>query len=195
MSSDRNIAYVAAGQIAPSAPPANITGPVGWLKENLFDGVLNSILTVVSVIIIFLLVPPIIDWAFLKGVWNASSLSECREIVVATHGEGATGACWAVINERLNQFIFGFYPPELYWRPILAFGNSDGDFEMLEWTTAGAGSRRKRFAHATSSAATARARRSAEPSAANCTAMPRTRPGVSWISSPTPTSPTCARSA
>jgi phosphoglycolate phosphatase-like HAD superfamily hydrolase len=26
-------------------------------------------------------------------------------------------------------------------RPILAFGNSDGDFEMLEWTTAGAGLR------------------------------------------------------
>ncbi|MCK6370518.1 MAG: haloacid dehalogenase-like hydrolase [Gammaproteobacteria bacterium] len=26
-------------------------------------------------------------------------------------------------------------------RPVLAFGNSDGDFEMLEWTTAGAGAR------------------------------------------------------
>jgi hypothetical protein len=26
-------------------------------------------------------------------------------------------------------------------RPILAFGNSDGDFEMLEWTTAGEGPR------------------------------------------------------
>ena len=26
-------------------------------------------------------------------------------------------------------------------RPILAVGNSDGDFEMLEWTTAGAGPR------------------------------------------------------
>jgi phosphoglycolate phosphatase-like HAD superfamily hydrolase len=26
-------------------------------------------------------------------------------------------------------------------RPILAFGNSDGDFEMLEWTTAGPGAR------------------------------------------------------
>jgi general L-amino acid transport system permease protein len=48
-------------------------------------------------------------------------LSACREIIVAAHGEGATGACWAVINERLNQFLFGFYPPELYWRPILAF--------------------------------------------------------------------------
>jgi hypothetical protein len=26
-------------------------------------------------------------------------------------------------------------------RPIAAFGNSDGDFEMLEWTTAGPGRR------------------------------------------------------
>ena len=26
-------------------------------------------------------------------------------------------------------------------RPVLAFGNSDGDFQMLEWTTAGTGTR------------------------------------------------------
>ena len=26
-------------------------------------------------------------------------------------------------------------------RPIAAFGNSDGDFEMLEWVTSGSGSR------------------------------------------------------
>jgi general L-amino acid transport system permease protein len=121
MSSERSIAFVASGQIPPSAPPANLTGPIGWVKENLFDGVTNSILTVVSILVIVLLVPPIIDWAFLKGVWNATSLGNCREIVAATHGEGASGACWAVINERFNQFLFGFYPPELYWRPILTF--------------------------------------------------------------------------
>jgi general L-amino acid transport system permease protein len=121
MSSDRNIAYVAAGQIPPSAPPANLTGPIGWVKENLFDGILNSILTLVSIAVIVMVVPPIIDWAFLKGVWNAGSLGECREIVAATHGEGASGACWAVIHERIYQFLFGFYPEELYWRPILAF--------------------------------------------------------------------------
>ena len=33
----------------------------------------------------------------------------------------ASGACWAVVRERFNQFMFGFYPPELYWRPILTF--------------------------------------------------------------------------
>ena len=121
MSSDRSIAYVAAGQIPPSAPPANLTGPVGWVRENLFDGIVNSILTLVSIAIVVMVVPPILDWAFLKGVWNASSLGECREIVIATHGEGASGACWAVIHERIYQFLFGSYPAELYWRPILAF--------------------------------------------------------------------------
>lgn len=34
-------------------------------------------------------------------------------------------------------------------RPILAFGNSDGDFEMLEWTTAGAGPRLGLIVHHT----------------------------------------------
>ena len=28
-------------------------------------------------------------------------------------------------------------------RPIAAFGNSDGDLEMLQWTTAGRGARRR----------------------------------------------------
>ena len=34
-------------------------------------------------------------------------------------------------------------------RPIAAFGNSDGDFEMLEWTTAGAGQRLGMVVHHT----------------------------------------------
>lgn len=34
-------------------------------------------------------------------------------------------------------------------RPIAAFGNSDGDFEMLEWTTAGAGPRLGMIVHHT----------------------------------------------
>jgi hypothetical protein len=34
-------------------------------------------------------------------------------------------------------------------RPILAFGNSDGDFEMLQWTTAGAGPRLGLIVHHT----------------------------------------------
>ncbi|MGR3718122.1 MAG: amino acid ABC transporter permease [Thermohalobaculum sp.] len=121
MSSERTIAFVATGQIPPSPPPASEVGPIHWLRENLFDGVVNSILTVVSILAIVLIVPPLFDWVFVKGVWNADSLGGCREVIAAAHGEGVAGACWAVINERFNQFMFGFYPPELYWRPLLAF--------------------------------------------------------------------------
>jgi hypothetical protein len=32
-------------------------------------------------------------------------------------------------------------------RPIAAFGNSDGDFQMLEWTTAGPGARLAMIVH------------------------------------------------
>jgi hypothetical protein len=32
-------------------------------------------------------------------------------------------------------------------RPIMAFGNSDGDFEMLEWTTAGEAPRLAVYIH------------------------------------------------
>jgi general L-amino acid transport system permease protein len=121
VSSDRNITFVAAGPIPPSAPPASEVGVIHWLRKNLFDGVVDSILTVVSILAIVLVVPPLFDWIFLKGVWNADSLGGCREVIAAAHGEGVAGGCWAVINERLPQFIFGFYPPELYWRPILTF--------------------------------------------------------------------------
>jgi hypothetical protein len=34
-------------------------------------------------------------------------------------------------------------------RPVMAFGNSDGDFEMLEWTTSGKGPRFGLFVHHT----------------------------------------------
>ena len=63
-----------------------------------------------------------ISWPwFAHSVWNATSLQDCRRIIAETWGEGADGACLAVIRERWKQFLFGFYPAPLYWRPTLAF--------------------------------------------------------------------------
>jgi general L-amino acid transport system permease protein len=93
---------------------------VKWLRENLFAGPYNTILTLVALYVVFLVLQAVVPW-LLNGVWNANSLQECREIIAANAGEGATGACWAMIRERWNQFIFGLYPQDLYWRPALAF--------------------------------------------------------------------------
>ena len=57
----------------------------------------------------------------LNSVWNAESLRDCWNQIAAEHGEGATGACWAMVRVRWNQFLFGLYPPAEYWRPTTAF--------------------------------------------------------------------------
>ena len=106
--------------IAPEAPPASEVGIVGWLRANLFSSWLNTILTILSVLAVLWLVDHVFPW-FRHAVWNASSLAECRQIIAERWGEGTTGACLAVIHQRWNQFLFGFYPMDLYWRPTLAF--------------------------------------------------------------------------
>ncbi|MDH3665862.1 MAG: hypothetical protein OEN23_02930 [Paracoccaceae bacterium] len=121
MSDYRKTSFVAASLIAPSAPPTSERGVIRWLRENLFNGFTNSLFTLISIAAILLLMLPVVDWAFFKGVWNATSFEECRQIVIAVHGEAAHGACWAFLNDRLELLVFGFYPPDLYWRPIVAF--------------------------------------------------------------------------
>jgi general L-amino acid transport system permease protein len=107
--------------LPPQAPPITERGAVKWLRENLFSTPLNIALTVLGFLAVWWLVATSLPW-WLNGVWNASSLAQCREIVAESAGPGATGACWAMIRQWWGPFIFGFYPPEEWWRPILALG-------------------------------------------------------------------------
>jgi general L-amino acid transport system permease protein len=112
--------YVRDRMLPPQDPPLTEKGAVKWMRENLFSGVLNTTLTIIGVIVVWWLVSS--AWPWLRAsVWNADNLAECRSIIQQRWGEGATGACWAVIRERWTQFLYGFYPQHLYWRPNLAF--------------------------------------------------------------------------
>lgn len=114
MSANNSIAYVADGQIPSSPPPANAVGPVKWMKDNLFSGVVNTLLTFAAIIVVVALAYEILPWLIDSSWFPAEmSLRGCRA--------EAEGACFAVLVERRWQFVFGFYPAELYWRPTLAF--------------------------------------------------------------------------
>ncbi len=113
-------AYVRGTILPPEAPPITERGAVKWVRENLFSGWFNTILTVLGIATLYYLVTLSAPW-LLHGVWNANSLGECRSIIAASFGPDAGGACWAVIRARWYQFTFGFYPPEAWWRPILDF--------------------------------------------------------------------------
>jgi general L-amino acid transport system permease protein len=112
--SNNSIAFVADGQIPASPPPSNAVGPVKWMKDNLFSGAVNSILTIMALFVVFALAYEILPW-LINSSWfpEEMSLKGCRA--------EAEGACFAVLVERRWQFVFGFYPSELYWRPTLAF--------------------------------------------------------------------------
>lgn len=114
-----DVSFVRTEMLPEQAPPASEVGAIGWVRHNLFSGWFNSILTLVSLYAIYYVLSGVLPWTF-QSVWNANSLNECREIMNATWGTSHGHACWAVINDRWLQLLFGFYPSHLYWRPILA---------------------------------------------------------------------------
>ena len=82
-----------------------------WLREHLFAGPVNTLLTFLSLILIYLLVVPLLEWAFVDVVWEAASAKPCRK---------TSGACWAAIGEKYRLIIFGRYPLDEHWRPLAA---------------------------------------------------------------------------
>ncbi len=112
--------FVRQEMLSEQPAPASSVGFLGWIKNNLFSTWFNSILTVIALGFVWYILAGVLPWTFLS-VWNAGSLSECREIARQVWGESHGHACWAVINDRWIQLLFGFYPSHLYWRPILAF--------------------------------------------------------------------------
>ncbi len=114
-----DVSFVRTEMLPEQAPPASEVGLLGWVKHNLFSSWFNSILTLVSLYAIYYVLAGVLPWIF-QSVWNADSLNECREIMMANWGSTHGHACWAVINDRWLQLLFGFYPSHLYWRPIVS---------------------------------------------------------------------------
>jgi general L-amino acid transport system permease protein len=91
-------------------PPITRIGVIGWLRANLFSSVFNSVLTIVTLYFLWKIVPAFIRWAFIDSSWNTTGAA-CRE---------AGGACWSIVAKNFRFIIFGFFPFESQWRPLVA---------------------------------------------------------------------------
>jgi general L-amino acid transport system permease protein len=91
-------------------PPSTEVGVIGWVRHNLFNGVFNSIATIVILAGLIRVVPQFVQWAFIDSVWLTSG-QQCHE---------AEGACWSVVTQNIRFNIFGYYPYAEQWRPLLA---------------------------------------------------------------------------
>ncbi len=87
-------------------PPPLSVGVLAWLRNNLFSSPFNTLLSLFAGYLIWLVLPPLLQWALFDANWLGRSRADCT-------GEGA---CWVFVQQRFGQFIYGFYPPELRWR-------------------------------------------------------------------------------
>jgi len=92
---------------AKPAPTTN-KGVVFWLRENLFPDVKNTLLTLAGLYILYAIIPPLLNWLIFDATWTGSK----DEVV-------NSGARWIFIVEKFDQFMYGFYPEALHWRPNL----------------------------------------------------------------------------
>ena len=103
----------APGQHPDLPAPANLVGPIAWIRGNLLSSPTNIVLTVLAAWFLYTIVPSALNWLFLDAVFTGEDRNACRAA-----GEGA---CWAFIGERFKLFTYGFYPLEQRWRVNLSF--------------------------------------------------------------------------
>jgi general L-amino acid transport system permease protein len=90
-------------------PRPAASGPIDWVRTNLFNSLLNTILTLAAVYLLAVTIPPVIRWAVVDATWHAETGRACP----------AGGACWAFIAEKGRFILFGRFPYEEHWRPLL----------------------------------------------------------------------------
>ncbi|HEX5933976.1 MAG TPA: amino acid ABC transporter permease [Pseudorhizobium sp.] len=101
-------------------PPTSDATAWGWARKNLFASWSDTVMTLVSVVAILYFLPGVLDWLFLSAVWTGENRVAC--LTVDQGGQlpsGWSGACWAYVGDRFLQFMFGSYPRDELWRPLL----------------------------------------------------------------------------
>ncbi|MFT4729713.1 MAG: general L-amino acid transport system permease protein [Granulosicoccus sp.] len=109
---------VNAGNLPDKPAPVSTDGIGPWMRDNLFNGVSNSILTITAILLVLYSLPPALNWLVFNAVWTGGS-DACRV--------NPDGACWTFVSARWEQFLYGFYEKTERWRinillAILAIG-------------------------------------------------------------------------
>jgi len=95
---------------SPKKAPSTERGFIGWIRHHLLSSPMNILFTVLSLAILAMIIPPLINWFLLDANFVGSTKSDCT----------GDGACWIFIEQKLKMFIYGFYPDHELWRANIA---------------------------------------------------------------------------
>jgi general L-amino acid transport system permease protein len=113
-------------------PPDDRGGPFDWLRRHLFSSPGNIALTLLCVLFIGWVVPPLLRFFVLDAVWSGSD----REACLASPQLPEPGACWAFVRVWFSYFVYGFYPLVERWRVDVFFAALALGIGWLAWLSA-----------------------------------------------------------
>ncbi|MER9372923.1 amino acid ABC transporter permease [Mesorhizobium sp. M0491] len=117
---EHDMSWVRTEMVLAQPAPASVTGLGAWVRKNLIASAGDTILTIVGIALVAMILPQIINWAFINAVWTGPDRTVCATVAQGgIQPDGWTGACWAFVNAKFGQFMVGRYPIEERWRPIL----------------------------------------------------------------------------
>ena len=111
------IKFVRRDEIEQQPPPASLIGPLAWLRDNLASSPFNIALTVLIALVLFWIIPGLVNFLLIDAVWTGADRDACRELVQ----NRPIGACWPFVWERLAYFTYGSYPIPQRWRVDIFF--------------------------------------------------------------------------
>ncbi len=112
-----------------------------WARSNLFSSWWNAILTLICVVLAFLALSSLLNWAVFDAIWSDVEAAVCKDQRAAAAAyqaqqaeiaagvefaeqdlleQTSSGACWAIIHEKYRLILFGRYPFAEQWRPLIA---------------------------------------------------------------------------
>jgi len=87
-------------------PPPSTVGVQGWLRTNLFSSPINTVLTIFAIYLLYISIPPALDYAIFSAQWSGTDRSVCTY----------ESACWPFIDVWMKQLMYGRYPDDELWR-------------------------------------------------------------------------------
>lgn len=117
---EHDVSYVRVEMVNAQAAPASERGIVKWVRANLIATPLDAVMTVVSIALLVYFLPSALRWLFIDAQWTGTDRSFCATVAQGgAQPDGWSGACWAFVKAKYEQFLFGRYTISERWRVIL----------------------------------------------------------------------------
>ena len=97
--------------LPPRPAPVKTEGLVPWIRTNLFGSWQSTLTTLIVGGLLLYFLPKFLNWA----VFTATTVANAD----ACRADGV-GTCWGVIKEKYRLILFGRYPFDEQWRPLIA---------------------------------------------------------------------------